>query len=159
MLSAAIQAEILRLRYAERWGYSQIARHLHIHRESARTVALRRSVALTPAPPAPRTTVVTPFRARIQALLTEDPARSAVTILQALREEGYRGGISALRGAVRRLRPSAAPAAMATLTFGRGEAAQVDWGEFGDVFGIGRPIHAFVLVLCYSRLLTVLRDV
>ena len=35
------------------------------------------------------------------------------------------------------------------------EAAQVDWGEFGDVFGIGRPVHAFVLVLCYSRLLTV----
>jgi transposase len=156
MLSAAIQAEILRLHYAERWGYSQIARHLGIHRESVRKVARRRSVALTPAPPAPRTTVLTPFRARIQALLTEDPARSAVTICQVLRHEGYRGGISALRGAVRRLRPSAAPAAMATLTFGRGEAAQVDWGEFGDVFGIGRQVHAFVLVLCYSRLLTVL---
>jgi transposase len=155
MLPAAIQAEILRLRSAERWGYSQIARHLGIHRESVRKVALRRSVALAPAPPAPRTTVVTPFRARLQALLTENPARPAVTIFQALRQEGYRGGISALRGAVRRLRPRAAPAAMATLTFGRAEAAQVDWGEFGDVFGIGRPVHAFVLVLCYSRLLTV----
>jgi transposase len=155
MLAAAIQAEILRLKYAERWGYSRIARHLGIHRESVRKVALRRSVALAPAPPAPRTTVVTPFRARIQTLLTEDPARPAVTIFQALRAEGYRGGISALRGAVRRLRPSATPAAMATLTFGRGEAAQVDWGEFGDVFGIGRQVHAFVLVLCYSRLLTV----
>ena len=153
MLAAAIQAEILRLRYADHWGYSQIARHLGIHRESARKVALRRSVALAPA--GPRTTVLTPFRARIQALLTEDPARSAVTICQVLRQEGYRGGISALRGAVRRLRPSATPAAMATLSFGRGEAAQVDWGEFGDVFGIGRAVHAFVLVLCYSRLLTV----
>ncbi len=70
MLSAAIQAEILRLRSAKRWGYSQIARHLHIHRESARKVARRRSVALAPAPPAPRTTVLTPFRARIQTLLT-----------------------------------------------------------------------------------------
>ena len=56
---------------------------------------------------------------------------------------------------MRRLRPRAAPAAFATLTFGRAEAAQVDWGEFGDVFGIGRAVHAFVLVLCYSRLLTV----
>ena len=55
MLTAAIQAEILRLRYAERWGYSQIARALGIHRESVRKVALRRSVALTPAPPTPRT--------------------------------------------------------------------------------------------------------
>jgi transposase len=155
MLAAAIQAEILRLHYADRWGYSQIARHLGIHRESVRKVARRRSVALTPAPPAPRTTVVTPFRSRLQALLTEDPARPAVTIFQVLRAEGYRGGISALRGAVRRLRPSAAPAAFVSLTFGRAEAAQVDWGEFGDVFGIGRQVHAFVLVLCYSRLLTV----
>jgi transposase len=153
MLAPAIQAEILRLRYAEHWGYSAIARHLGIHRESVRKVALRRSVALAPAP---RRTVLTPFRARIQALLTEEPARSAVTIFQRLREEGYRGGISALRGAVRQLRPAAAPAAMATLSFGRAEAAQIDWGEFGDVFGSGRQTHAFVLVLCYSRLLTVI---
>ena len=155
MLPAAIQAEILRLKYAEHWRISAIARHLGINRKSVDKVVRRRSVALAPAPPAPRTTVLTPFRARIQALLTEDPARSAVTIFQALRQEGYRGGISALRAAVRRLRPSAAPAAMATLSFGCGEAAQVDWGEFGDVFGIGRAVHAFVLVLCYSRLLTV----
>jgi hypothetical protein len=40
-------------------------------------------------------------------------------------------------------------------SFGRGEAAQVDSGEFGDVFGLGRPVYAFVLVLLYSRLLTV----
>jgi len=41
------------------------------------------------------------------------------------------------------------------LTFGVAEVAQVDWGEFGDVFRIGRAVHAFVLVLAYSRLLTV----
>jgi len=45
---------------------------------------------------------------------------------------------------VRRLRPRAAPAAFATLTFGRAEAAQVDWGEFGDVFGIGRPVRSSI---------------
>jgi len=33
MLAVAIQAEILRLHYAERWGSSQIARHLGIHRQ------------------------------------------------------------------------------------------------------------------------------
>ena len=32
---------------------------------------------------------------------------------------------------------------------------QIDWGEFGDVFGIGRAVHAFLLVCCYSRWLTV----
>jgi len=50
---------------------------------------------------------------------------------------------------VRRLRPRAAPAAFATLTSAAG-GRPVDWGEFGDVFGIGRAVHAFVLVLCYS---------
>ncbi len=155
MLPAAIQAEIVRLKYAERWRTSQIARHLGINRKSVQKIAVRRSVALTPAPPAPRTTGVTPFRARLQALLTEDPARPAVTICQGLRQEGYRGGISALRAAVATLRPTAAPAAFGPLTFGRAEAAQVDWGEFGDVFGIGRHAHAFVLGLCDSRLLPV----
>ncbi len=155
MLAAAIQAEILRLTYAEHWGYSRIARHLGIDRKSVRKVATRRSVALTPAPPRPRTTVLTPFRARIQALLAEDPERSAVNILTVLRAEGYRGGISALRAVVRRLRPGPVPEAFVPLTFGPAEAAQIDWGEFGDVFGIGRAVHAFVLVLCYSRLLTV----
>ncbi len=155
MLAAAVQAEILRLTYAEHWGYSRIARHLRIDRKSVRKVATRRSVALTPAPPRPRTTVLTPFRARIQALLAEDPERSAVNILTVLRAEGYRGGISALRAVVRRLRPGPVPEAFVPLTFGPAEAAQIDWGEFGDVFGIGRAVHAFVLVLCYSRLLTV----
>jgi hypothetical protein len=41
MLPAAIQAEILRLTYAEHWGPSRIARHLGIHRQSVRKVARR----------------------------------------------------------------------------------------------------------------------
>lgn len=155
MLPAATQAEILRLTYAEHWALSRIARHLGINRKSVRKVVQRRSVALTRAAPRPRTTLLTPFTARIQALLVQDPARSAVTILQVLRVEGYRGGISALRGLVRRLRPGPTREAFVPLTFGVGEVAQIDWGEFGDVFGIGRAVHAFVLVLAYSRLLTV----
>jgi transposase len=155
MLPAATQAEILRLTYAEHWSLSRIARHLGINRKSVRKVVQRRSVALTRAAPRPRTTGLTPFRARLQALLAQDPERSAVNVLQVLRTEGYRGGISALRALVRRLRPGPAREAFVTLTFGLAEAAQVDWGEFGDVFGIGRAVHAFVLVLCYSRLLTV----
>ncbi len=156
MLSAATQAEILRLSYAEHWALSKIARHVGVQRATVRTVVRRRSVALTRAPARPRTTVLTPFRARVQTLLGQDPTRSAMTILQVLRTEGYRGGISALRGLVRRLRPGPTHEAFVPLSFGPGEVAQIDWGEFGDVFGIGRPVHAFVLVLCYSRLLTVL---
>jgi transposase len=155
MLPAATQAEILRLVFAEHWSLSKIARHLAVQRASVRKVVRRRSVALTRAAPRPRTTGLTPFVARIQALLGQDPERSAVNVLQVLRAEGYRGGISALRALVRRLRPRPTREAFVPLTFGVAEVAQIDWGEFGDVFGIGRPVHAFVLVLAYSRLLTV----
>lgn len=156
MLPAATQAEILRLSFAEHWALSKIARHLAVQRASVRKVVRRRSVALSRAAPRPRTTGLTPFRARIQALLGQDPTRSAVNVLQALRGEGYRGGISALRELVRRLRPGPTHEAFVPLTFGVAEVAQIDWGEFGDVFGIGRQVHAFVLVLGYSRLLTVI---
>ena len=155
MLPAATQAEILRLAYAEHWALSQIARHLGVQRASVRKVVRRRSVALTRAPARPRTTVLTPFVARTQTLLVQEPTRAAVNVLQILRAEGYRGGISALRALVRRLRPGPTRAAFVPLTFGVAEVAQVDWGEFGDVFRIGRAVHAFVLVLAYSRLLTV----
>ena len=155
MLPAATQAEILRLAYAERWAASRIARHLGVNRKSVRKVVRRRGVALTPAPPRPRASLLTPFHARIQARLGEDPERSAVNLLQRLRAEGYRGGITILRTHLARPRPRPPREAFVPLTFAPGEAAQVDWGEFGDVFNLGRPVHAFVLVLCYSRLLTV----
>jgi DNA-directed RNA polymerase specialized sigma24 family protein len=45
MLAAAIQAEILRLVFAEHWSLSRIARHLGVHWASVRKVARRRSVA------------------------------------------------------------------------------------------------------------------
>jgi hypothetical protein len=37
------------------------------------------------------------------------------------------------------------------LEFLPGEVAQVDWGEFGDVFGDGVKIHCFAMVLAHSR--------
>ena len=39
------------------------------------------------------------------------------------------------------------------LDFAAGEVAQVDWGEFGDVFGDGIKIHCFGMVLAHSRLI------
>jgi transposase len=155
MLPAAIQAEILRLAYADHWSVTRIAHHVGVNWKSVRKVVTRRSVALARARPRPRTTLLTPFTAQLQALLARDPERSAVNCLQALRAAGYRGGITTLRMALARVRPTPAAAAFVALTFGPGERVQIDWGEFGDVFGIGRAVHAFLLVCCYSRLLTV----
>jgi transposase len=39
------------------------------------------------------------------------------------------------------------------LEFGPGEVAQVDWGEFGDVFGDGIKIHCFAMVMAFSRMI------
>jgi transposase len=155
MLPAAVQAEILRLAYAERWSCTRIAHHVGVNWKSVRKVVTRRSVALARARPRPRPTLLTPFQAHLQALLAQDPERSAVNCLQHLRAAGYRGGITTLRVHLARLRPAPAREAFVSLTFAPAEAVQIDWGEFGDVFGIGRAVHAFLLVLCYSRLLTV----
>jgi transposase len=155
MLPAATQAEILRLAYAERWSLTRIAHHVGVNWKSVRKVVQRRSVALARARPRPRTTLLTPFTAQLQTLLAQDPERSAVNCLQHLRAAGYRGGITTLRMHLARVRPAPAHAAVVSLTFAPAERVQIDWGEFGDVFGIGRAVHAFLLVLCYSRLLTV----
>lgn len=41
------------------------------------------------------------------------------------------------------------------LDFAPGEVAQVDWGEFGDVFGDGVKVHCFAMVMAYSRMIYV----
>ena len=41
------------------------------------------------------------------------------------------------------------------LEFGPGEVAQVDWGEFGDVFGDGIKVHCFAMVMSFSRMIYV----
>ena len=92
MLPAAVQAEILRLAYAERWSCTRIAHQVGVNWKSVRKVVTRRSVALARARPRPRTTLLTPFTGQIQTLLAQDPERSAVNLLQHLRAAGYRGG-------------------------------------------------------------------
>lgn len=97
--------------------------------------------------------MLVPHYPAIDRLLREEPARSAVNILQRLRGAGYSGGITILKDYLQACRPSSHPAAYLSLEFLPGQAAQVDWGEFGDVFGLGRKAHCFVMVLCHSRML------
>lgn len=41
------------------------------------------------------------------------------------------------------------------LEFAPGDVAQVDWGEFGDVFKDGVKVHCFAMVLAHSRMIYV----
>ena len=153
LLEPRIQTEILRLHFGEGLSRRAIARQLGVHRTTVGQVIARRQVRLSVAEREGRTSILEPYYPRIQKLLDDAPERSCVNILQRLRDAGYTGGISILRAYVRTIRPSPRKEAFFELEFARGEAIQVDWGEFGDVFGNGTKVHAFVMVLCWSRLL------
>ncbi len=101
----------------------------------------------------PRPSKLDPFKDEIKNLLERHPY-SAVQVLQRLRNSGYDGSLTLLKGYLRRVRPRRAPAFL-TLAFAPGESAQVDWGEYGTV-AVGntrRKLSFFVMVLSYSRLM------
>jgi transposase len=153
VLSPELQAKILQLHFTGRLSRRQIANSVGVDRKTVAAVIERRRVLLSGSERAPRASILAPYYPAIDKLLGEAPARSAVNILQHLREAGYQGGISILRDHLRAIRPEPPKEAFFELDFAPGEAAQVDWGEFGDVFGDGTKVHAFVMVLCFSRLL------
>ena len=77
---------------------------------------------------------------------------SAQQIYQRLCESGYEGGRTIVKDYVHRIR-ARPPAAFLKLDFAPGEAAQVDWGEYGSV-NVGstrRRLSFFLMVQCYSR--------
>ena len=133
MLEPRIQAEILRLHFGEGLSRRMIARQLKVHRITVGLVIQRRQVRLPATEHKARSSVLEPYYPRIQKLLDDAPERSCVNILQQLRNAGYSGGISILRSYVRTIRPTSPKEAFFELDFAKGEAAQVDWGEFGDV--------------------------
>jgi len=155
MLTPEQQAQILALHFGQKQTRTRIARQLGINRKTVSAVIERRQVR-TGAEIGVRKSNLDPFKALLEEKLRIDPTIPATVLLQMLRNQGYPGGISQLRSYVAAIRVSPRPReAFLKLTFEPGECAQVDWGEFGDVFGTGIKIHAFVLVLCYSRRLYV----
>lgn len=155
MIAVGMQAEILRLHFAERLSHRAIAQQLGVHRKTvAQVVKNKRVTPSRTRSAAPHASLLDPYKSRIDELLEQVPDRSAVNILQRLREQGYLGGIAILRRHVKKVRPrpKQRPAYL-RLSFHPGEAAQVDWGEFGDVFGIGSKVSVLVVVLCWSRML------
>jgi len=91
------------------------------------------------------------FKGQIVRWLDTHPY-SAQQIFQRLGEAGYEGGISIVKDYVHHIRPRHQEAFL-KLDFAAGEAAQVDWGEWGTI-GVGstrRRLSFFLMVLCYSR--------
>jgi transposase len=158
MLSAETQAEILARYYSRHEKVRRIAKDLGINRRSVQRVIARRSVSLERSSTG-RRTILDDFKEHAAALLKEDPSIQGTVIFQRLRDvHGYTGGYTVVKEWVRDARALVTGGrscrdAFLTIRFDPGDVAQVDWGEFGDVFGDGTKIHCFVMVLCYSRLI------
>ena len=91
------------------------------------------------------------FKGQVVRWLDAHPY-SAQQIYQRLCEAGYQGGRTIVKDYVHRIRPRPQQAFL-KLDFARGEAAQVDWGEYATI-AVGstrRRLSFFVMVLCYSR--------
>jgi len=153
MIDYETYAKIHHLQAHERMTATQIARELSL---DSRTVTYwLEQPRFRARQPAARTSKLDAYKPAIKRLLAQHPF-TAVQIFQRLREQGYDGGVSILRDYLREVRPRRAPAFL-TLAFAPGEAAQVDWGQFGNV-NVGntrRRLSFFVMVLCYSRLMYV----
>ena len=102
-----------------------------------------------------RPSMLDPFKSTIIRMIESYPY-TAQQLWQRLREEGFTGGYTAVKKFVRTVRPKREKAYL-TLAFAPGECAQVDWGSYGTV-RVGettRRLSVFVMVLCYSRQLSV----
>jgi len=99
----------------------------------------------------PRVGKLDAYKGQIVRWLDAHPY-SAQQIFQRLREAGFDGGITLVKDYVHRIRPRHQEAFL-KLDFTPGEAAQVDWGEYGTI-GVGstrRRLSFFLMVLCHSR--------
>jgi len=156
MLNVEEWAEIRRLHRVEGMSIRGISRRLEVARETVAR-ALRAK-----GPPVYRRRAarskLDPFKGRIADLLAEYPRLSAVRVREILRAEGYTGGMTILRDYLHQVRPRPIQAFQRTV-YPPGEIGQVDWARMPDAipdaFGKLRPVYALVMVLGYSRMLTV----
>jgi transposase len=104
-----------------------------------------------------RKSILDPFKPELVEFLKRDPRISNTSLLNHLRSRGYTGGASTIKDFMKEARGRFVHPreAFLRLEFAPGEVAQVDWGEFGDVFGDGIKIHCFAMVLAYSRMIYV----
>jgi transposase len=157
MISVGNWADIRRLHKVEKMSKRAIADRLGIHRDTV-TRALEFD-----APPdyqrAANGSILDPYKPKVHALLAENPKLSGVRVLEIIQGEGYPGKVSILRDFVREIRPQYKPKPVyIRMEYHPGEYGQVDWGEMPKPVlwqGHWCRVNAFVMVLCYSRLLYV----
>src|ERR1051325_2548768 len=151
MISAEVEAQILRLYHTEKWRVGTIARHVGVHHDVVRRVIQKAQASPEPRRPRPR--MVDQFVPFIIDTLKRYPDLRASRLYAMLKERGYPGRPDHFRAVVAVMRPRPPAEAYLRLRTLPGEQAQVDWGHFGHVRcgKARRPLLAFVMVLSYSR--------
>src|SRR5246127_2236233 len=134
-----------------------IARQLGIDRKTVRKNTSRGLEPPTYGPRPQRQKSTDPFLSYLRQRLAAFPSLTAVRLWREMRERGYAGGYTAVKRAVRDIRPE--PIAPFEVRFETppGEQAQVDLArfevEFTDEPGVTRIVWLFSMVLGYSRLI------
>jgi transposase len=145
-----LEAEIVRLHYAEHWPVGTIATQLETHPDQVRRV-LGLGEARRPSQLRPR--IVDPYRPFIDDTLQRYPKLLATRLYDMLRERGFSGSVRTLRQHVALVRPKRRREAFLVTETLPGEVAQVDWAYVGKltVPGGERALWMFVMVLANSR--------
>ena len=145
-----IEAEIVRLHYAEHWPVGTIATQIQAHPDVVRRVL---GLGEPRAPSQLRPRIFEPYRAFIDDTLGRYPKLLATRLYDMVRERGYRGSVRTLRKYVALVRPRPKRAAYLMTETLPGEQAQVDWAYVGKISVAGgeRAIWLFVIVLAHSR--------
>jgi len=128
-----------------------IARTLGIARNTVRRYLRGKPEAL---PRPKRASLLDPYKAQIRQWMQEDHLYNCETMLERLREQGYKGNGTILRAFVHPLRPHNVghPPVMRYETK-PGEQMQYDWGEFQyEQQGHDRKLYGFTAILGYSRM-------
>ena len=145
---------MLKLAFVDDLGVRAIARRLRMSRKTVRRILDRERRKQAPRSAAPRPTLLSAYDGAIRQMLSDTPELKTPAVLERLRPLGYRGGVTILRNRLRQLRPHAEREPFLTLDFAPGAAVQVDWADFGFALpGCPRRVSAFVMAMCYSRML------
>jgi len=151
MIAPELQAKVRRLFFAEHWRIGTIASELGVHHDAVRRVINTESFVRAEAMVRP--SMLDPFKAFINDVLTEHPNLRATRLFEMVRARGYAGSVVQLRRHLGEVRPVPKAEAFLRLATLPGEQAQVDWGHFGKlrVGHAERSLSCFVMVLSWSR--------
>ena len=134
-----------------------IARQLGVDRKTVRKYISRGLEPPAYGPRPRRQKSTDPFLPYLRERLAAYPGLTAVRLWRELRERGYAGGYTAVKRAVRDIRPDPVSPFEVRFETPPGEQAQVDLArfevEFTDERGVTRIVWLFSMVLGYSRLI------